>query len=47
MGVGAPVNREQEGYGRQRVGALNGRDAGEVGENYAAMLFFFFDWKKR
>ena len=45
--MGALVNREQEGYGRQRVGALNGRDAGEVGENYAAMLFFFFDWKKR
>lgn len=38
----APVNREQEGYGRQEVGVLNGRDAGEVGENYAAMLFFFF-----
>ena len=47
MGVGAPVNREQEGYGRQRVGALNGRDAGEVGENYAAMLFFLKKKKKR
>ena len=40
--MGAPVNREQEGYGRQKVGVLNGGDAGEVGENYAAVLFFFF-----
>lgn len=47
MGVGAPVNREKEGYGRQKVGVLNGGDAGEVGENYPAMLFFFFNWKKR
>ena len=41
MGVGASVNREQEGYVRQKVEVLNGGDAGEVGENYAAMLFFF------
>lgn len=42
------MNREQEGYERQEVGVLNGRDAGEVGENYAALLiFFFFNWKKR
>ena len=39
--MGAPVNREQEGYGRQEVGVLNGGDAGEVGENYAAMLILF------
>lgn len=35
------MNREQEGYGGQEVGVLNGRDAGEVGGNYAAMLIFF------
>lgn len=35
------MNREQEGYERQEVGVLNGRDAGEVGENYAALLIFF------
>ena len=34
MGVGAPVNREEE------VGVLNGRVAGEVGENIATMLIF-------
>ena len=45
--MGAPVSREQEGYGRQKVGVLNGGDAGEVRENYAAVLFFFFNWKKR
>ena len=35
MGVGAPVNREEE-----EVGVLNGGVAGEVGENIAAMLIF-------
>lgn len=39
--MGALVNKEQEGYGRQEVGVLNGGDAGEVGENYAVMLIFF------
>ena len=34
MGVGAPVNREEE------VGVLNGGVAGEVGENIATMLIF-------
>ena len=32
--MGAPVNREEE------VGVLNGRVAGEVGENIATMLIF-------
>ena len=44
-GAGARENRGREGYGRREkkgreVGAPKGREAGEIGENYATFIIF-------